>query len=100
VRSTLSRFIGAIDPEAKTITPSSVRASFATAQFVRFRRRVAFHGQSEEMFLDDLSKIMNTSSEQLKSVYIACSAMDTDHDRIMAEVHKMFQLEGQERCED
>jgi hypothetical protein len=54
-----------------------------------------FEGLSEDYFLDTLSKIMNTSIEQLKATYTAYREMDSKYDRIMTEVHQLFQHEDE-----
>jgi hypothetical protein len=96
VRTTLHRFVQSVDPELTSVTPSSLRSSYATWQFQAYREGLIFEGLREDDFLDTLGKIMNTSPEQLKATYIACSAMDSNYDRIMAEVHELFQREDQD----
>jgi hypothetical protein len=95
VRSTLHRFVQSVDPELTSVTPSSLRSSYATWQFRAFKEGKIFEGLPEDDFLDKLAKVMNTSPEQLKATYIACSAMDSDYDLIMAEFHEMFQRENE-----
>jgi hypothetical protein len=90
VRTTLQRFVMSIDTELEHVTPSVVRSSFATWQYQLFKHGDLFSGKSEEEFMDMLSKVMNTSPEQLKSTYIACSQMDAPYDRVMQEVHGVF----------
>jgi hypothetical protein len=95
VRTTLHRFVQSVDPELTSVTPSSLRSSYATWQFQAYREGQIFQGLREDDFLDTLGKIMNTSPEQLKATYIACSAMDSNYDLIMTEVHELFRREEQ-----
>jgi hypothetical protein len=87
--------VQSVDPELTSVTPSSLRSSYATWQFQAYREGRIFEGLSEDDFLDTLSKIMNTSIEQLKATYIACREMDSNYDRIMTEVHQLFQREDE-----
>jgi hypothetical protein len=96
IRSTLHRFVQEIDSELTTITPSVVRSSYATWKFQAYKKGLIFKQLSEDDFLDTLAKIMNTSPEQLKATYIACREMDSNYDRVMAEVHRMFEVEEED----
>jgi hypothetical protein len=58
-------------PEMRNITPQIVRSSFATWQFKLYQHGKTFQGQITAQSLDKLSVMMNTSSEMLKTVYIA-----------------------------
>jgi hypothetical protein len=91
VRSTLRCFISSVDPEMQTVTPSVLRSSYATWNFKAYREGRLFKDLSEDQFLDKIAKVMNTSPEQLRSTYIACSAMDADYDKIMTELQRVFE---------
>lgn len=93
IRSTLHRFIQEIDSELGSITPSVVRSSYATWKFQAYKQGHIFKQLNEDEFLDTLAKIMNTSAEQLKATYIACRELDSNYDRVMTEVHRMFEVE-------
>ena len=93
IRSTLHRFVQEIDSELGSITPSVVRSSYATWKFQAYKQGHIFKQLNEEEFLDTLAKIMNTSAEQLKATYIACRELDSNYDRVMTEVHRMFEVE-------
>jgi len=62
-------------------------------RFKAFKEGLLFKDLSEDQFLDKIAKVMNTSPEQLRSTYIACSAMDADYDRIMIELQRVFDQE-------
>jgi hypothetical protein len=101
IRSTLQCYVRNFDPElGETITPSSVRSSYATWKFQAYKRGQIFTGMSESDFLDTLAKIMNTSAEQLQATYIACRQMDSHYDRIISEVHSMFEQEEPREASD
>jgi hypothetical protein len=91
VRSTLRCFISSVDPEMQNVTPSVLRSSYATWNFKAYREGRLFKDLSEDQFLDKIAKVMNTSPEQLRSTYIACSAMDADYDMIMTELQRVFE---------
>ena len=70
-----------------------MRSSYATWKFQAYNQGHIFKQLNEEEFLDTLAKIMNTSAEQLKATYIACRELDSNYDRVMTEVHRMFEVE-------
>lgn len=69
LRHTLRAFIEKVEPGLASITPMSLRASYATWMLQRFRAKEIFTGIDEEGFLDILAKQMNTSVEQLRTTY-------------------------------
>lgn len=76
IQSSLRRFLTRIDPELALVTPMSIRASYATMMVQAFREKKLFRGKSEREFLEFLAKSMNTSVEQLASVYAGCDTND------------------------
>jgi hypothetical protein len=96
IRSTLQRFLREFDHElAEAVTPGIVRSSYATWKYQAYKNGEVFANLSVDEFLETLARIMNTSSEQLKSTYIACGEMDSPYDQAMVAVHGM--LEGSDR---
>ena len=51
----------------------SLRASYASMMLDKYRSGETFGGMKEDEFLQYLAKIMNTSSEQLREMYISAS---------------------------
>jgi hypothetical protein len=50
VRTTLHRFIQRVDPELRSVTPSSLHSSYATWQFQTYREGQIFQGLREDDF--------------------------------------------------
>ena len=84
VRNTLARWVKAMDPELH-LTPMDIRSSYCTIMIRRHvhRREICknddefvFQNLSEEEFKEMLSCVMNTSIEQINSVYAAASHTD------------------------
>jgi hypothetical protein len=72
VKRTLSRFLERVDPEFSTITPMSIRGSYASMMLQARRRKEIFPDMNENAFLEFLAKQMNTSVEQLATTYASC----------------------------
>ena len=76
VLATLRAFVTRIDPDLRHITTMSLRASYATVMFRAHRAKEIFPNLNEDMFLQELGKMMNTSIEQLKQTYISSDTSD------------------------
>jgi hypothetical protein len=76
IRDTLRSFLTALHPELSAITPMVLRSSFASSVFARYKRGEVGQGQSSEVFLSDLAKLMNTSTEMLSATYMASNPHD------------------------
>ena len=84
IRNTLSRWVKALDPELH-FTPMDIRSSYCTIMIRRHahRREISanndefvFQNLSEEEFKEMLACVMNTSIEQINSLYAAASHTD------------------------
>ena len=71
VTASFRAFLRARDPETGKVTSMTLRASFATAMLQKHRRVETLGLLSEDAFLEYLSKVMNTSVEQLKEIYLS-----------------------------
>jgi hypothetical protein len=89
IRGTLRSFLTAYDPELSAITPMVLRSSFASSMFARYKRREVGQGKSSEVFLSDLAKLMNTSTEMLSATYMASNPHDFQASVLM--LFKAFQ---------
>ena len=76
IRNSFRSFATRYDPELEHITVMSLRASFATMMFRAHREKEIFKDLNEDMFLQELGKMMNTSIEQLKQTYISSDTTD------------------------
>lgn len=76
VSSTLRRWIKNHDPDFADVSAMSLRASFATIMVQKHRQKKILTHLSEDAFISYLSKLMNTSEEQLKQTYIAVEHQD------------------------
>jgi hypothetical protein len=94
LRSGLSRFLVAQDPELKGITPMVLRSSFASIMFKKFKDGSIDDGKTLEQFLSDLGQVMNTSPEMLMSNYMAYDPLDFPSS--VKRLFKAFQREGPE----
>ena len=91
VTASVRRFLCSYDPELSSITPMSIRASYATMMVDRYRKRLIFRNRTEEQFLDFLSKLMNTSIEHLRSTYISTS--NSEYLDFARELFSVFQAQ-------
>jgi hypothetical protein len=66
-----------------------LRSSFASSMFARYKRGEVGQGQSSELFLSDLAKLMNTSTEMLSATYMASNPQDFQASVLM--LFKAFQ---------
>ena len=76
ITSTLRKVITREDPEKKKVTCMSVRGSYGTLMMQLHREGKVMNGKSEEMFLEHLGKLMNTSPEQLRNACVGTSGGD------------------------
>ena len=76
VNATLKAFLKRHDPELTTVTPMTLRGSFATMMMKDYQAGRIFRGKSENDFLLFISKSMNTSPEQLRATYLTNDKMD------------------------
>ena len=74
-RRALRGFLQREDEELKGVALMTLRASFATAMLRGRAQREVFKNKTEGQFLDHLSKLMNTSREQLAE---SCAASCID----------------------
>jgi hypothetical protein len=80
LRNTLRFYIGGIgglSEDLSRVTVMTVRASYASVMFQAFRRG-KFPGLTAEQFLGDLAETMNTSTEMLRTTYIATNGSEFD----------------------
>jgi hypothetical protein len=80
LRNTLRYYVGGLDrlsADLSRMTVMTVRASFASMMFRSFRKG-AFANQSFDGFLCELAETMNTSTEMLRSTYIAANGKEFD----------------------
>lgn len=90
VRRTLKKFITYIDPDLRTITPMSLRGSYATWMLQRYRAGKIFSHLEEPAFLSVLARQMNTSVEQLQNTY---AGIDKEDFKILArQLTEAFEL--------
>ena len=76
ITSLLTSFVVQVDPELEGIISLSLRASFATMMFRAHRAGEVFKEMTEEHFLEELGKMMNTSIEELRQTYIHSDSVD------------------------
>jgi hypothetical protein len=69
--------IGGLRGDLSRVTVMTLRASYASVMFTSFRRG-KFPGVTAEQFLADLSETMNTSTEMLRTTYIATNGSEFD----------------------
>jgi len=69
ILSTIRRFFVRIDPELPEVTVMSLRARYASMALQKYHQGTMFSELSEAKFLEYLSKVMNTSVEQLAATY-------------------------------
>ncbi len=91
-------FLTRFDPELVGITTMSVRACYASMMVSKFRKNKIFRGMSESDFISYLSKVMNTSPEQILETYSHCDldGFTTSANRFVA-VMDESDLEGMMR---
>jgi hypothetical protein len=80
IRNTLRYYIGGLgglSGDLSRVTVMTLRASFASIMFRSFRRG-KFPGRSSEEFLSELAEVMNTSTEMLRTTYIATNGKEFD----------------------
>jgi hypothetical protein len=71
IGSTLRLYLTRHDPELRTVTPTTLRYSYASIMFDKFKCGKVGKSQTAEEYLDNLGKLMNTSPEMLRLHYIA-----------------------------
>jgi hypothetical protein len=71
IGSTLRSFLTRHDPELRTVTPTTLRYSYASIMFDKFKSGKVGSSQTAEEYLENLGKLMNTSVEMLRQHYIA-----------------------------
>lgn len=80
IRNTLRYYaggLGGLSGDLSRVTVMTLRASFASMMFRAFRQG-KFPGRSSEEFLSELAEIMNTSTEMLRTTYIATNGKEFD----------------------
>jgi hypothetical protein len=71
IRRTLRAFMMRYDPELKTITPMTLRYSYASIMFEKYKQGRAGKGLTIDQYLSRLATLMNTSVKMLKAHYVA-----------------------------
>jgi hypothetical protein len=71
IGSTLRLYLTRHDPELRTVTPTTLRYSYASIMFDKFKCGKVGKNQTAEEYLNNLGKLMNTSPEMLRLHYIA-----------------------------
>jgi hypothetical protein len=80
IRNTLRYYVGGLGGlkrDLTFVTVMTLRASFASVMFHSFRKG-KFPGRTSDDFLCELAEIMNTSTEMLRTTYIATNGKEFD----------------------
>jgi hypothetical protein len=80
IRNTLRYYaggLGGLSGDLSRVTVMTLRASFASMMFRAFQQG-KFPGRCSEEFLSELAEIMNTSTEMLRTTYIATNGKECD----------------------
>jgi hypothetical protein len=95
IGSTLRLFLTRHDPELRTVTPTTLRYSYASIMFDKFKCGKVGKNQTAEEYLDNLGKLMNTSPEMLRLHYIATDRTNfSDTVNILASAFEDLEHEG------
>jgi hypothetical protein len=80
IRNTLRHYVGGLgglSGDLSRVTVMTLRASFASIMFRSFQRG-RFAGRSLDEFLSELAETMNTSTDMLRTTYIATNGKEFD----------------------
>lgn len=80
VNAAFRHFIRSYDQNLRGISTRTVRPSYATMMFRAWINKKIHTDKTEEQFLQHMAMMMNTSTEQLRSTYIAIDNGDYDND--------------------
>ena len=70
VTVSMRTFLKIFDPELEKLSSMNLRATYASMMLSKHRAGETLGRMAEEKFLEYLDKMMNNSTEQLKSTYI------------------------------